>query len=106
MYYKPFLGAVNTGRSIDRYILLFDGEWWICQKGGRQLVFKGEGYRKICETDFIGHEGQWVLGIFQIKSTRNLLPYRYEFIFVSNDLMAGYVLKNILPVKLHFDFDS
>ncbi len=97
MFYKPFLGAVNTGMSIDVYTMLCDGEWWVCQKDGWQLRHYGEKYRKICEVDYIGYEGARVLGIFRINHLKNLAPYKYDFVFVSDDLVAGHRLKKCVP---------
>lgn len=107
MYYKPFLGATNTGRSLDIYTILRDGyEWWACQEDGHQLIFQGKSYRKICEVNFIGREGTKVIGMLNILKTRNLMPYKYDFTFVSDDLMAGLRLKNIRPVKMYADLKS
>lgn len=92
---KSFLAAINTGMSIDVYYMLYDGEWWACQKPGNQLVFQRERYAKVSETEFMGHEGQRVLGIFHIQQVKNLGPMHYEFVFVNEDLMAGNRLKNL-----------
>jgi hypothetical protein len=92
---KSFLAAINTGKSIEVYHMLFDGEWWACQTQGSQLVFHGEQYAKICDTNFCGHEGQRVLGLFNIFKVKNLAPMDYEFVFVDEDLMAGNRLKNL-----------
>ena len=82
--------------------MLCDGEWWACQNDGHQLIFDGTPYRKVCDVDFIGYEGQRILGIFRIHKLRNLAPYRYELVFVSEDLMPGHKLKNIAPVREHY----
>ncbi len=102
MFYKPLLGAILTGQSINFYTLLCDGEWWVCDKDGRDLIFDGKPYRKICDIDYIGYDGTRTMGIFKINKTRNLAPYNYEFIFVSDDMMPGYALMNTKCFNKYF----
>lgn len=88
--------------SIGVYTMLCDGEWWACEEDGWELVFDDKKYRKICEVDYIGYEGARELGIFKINRIRNLAPYKYEFVFVSDDMMPGHVLKHC--VNKYYDF--
>lgn len=95
MYYKPYLGAVATGLSINRYTMLWDGQWWACLKGGQHhLIYEGDGYERICQTDFFGQEGTQVLGIVKIYSIRNLAVYHSEFLYVKEEILAAFALMN------------
>lgn len=90
MFYKPYITSTQKGYSINKYTLLWDGEWWACQKGQRQLVFQGEDYEKICEVQYHGREGVEVFGIVIVKKFRNLGKYNYEFVFVKEELLAAH----------------
>lgn len=90
------------GMPIDIYTMLCDGEWWACQEDGHDLIFEGKPYRKVCDTPYIGRQGDRVLGVMRIKKTRNLAPFKYQFFFVHDDLMAAHRLKTLKAVTYHY----
>ena len=103
MQLREYNKVVGRGMRLDVFYMLWDGEWWACQKDGHQLEFCGEYYRKICEAEFVGNEGARVLGYLKVDIYRNHIPLRYAFRVVKDLLMAGYVLQNIPPVRdLHY----
>jgi hypothetical protein len=98
--YRDYRRIACRGGRIGHYTMLWDGEWWACEKDGHQLEFMGEFYRKSAEVEnFVGNEGAVIMGYIKIEEISEFGLYRYEFFPIKNLLQFGYVLQNTAPVR-------
>ncbi len=51
-----------AAKHVEYFTMLYDGEWWACERGLGDLEFAGDAYRKVGSVAFRGFEGQVVLG--------------------------------------------
>ncbi len=90
--------VVNRGQTLDKYVMVYDGEWWACSETAGSVI-KGGHYAIAKVPAFRGFSGQRVMGYIARITVANKRPYCYKFVFVKEAFCAATALHKAIGGK-------